>query len=51
MKEMGHLIYCPQSENLLSVVRTLQSLSRCVHLCMRVCVPHDSIATLLTRAP
>ena len=47
MKEMGHLIYCPQSENLHSVVRTLQSLSRCV--C--VCVPLDSIATLLTRAP
>ena len=36
MTEMGHLIYCPQSENLRSVVRTLQSLSMCVCVC--VCV-------------
>ena len=47
MKEMRHLIYCPQSENLHSVVRTLQSLSMCV--C--VCVCPMTVATLSTRAP
>ena len=51
MTEMGHLIYCPQSENLLSVVRTLQTLSMCVCVCVCVCVPHDSSYTLPTRAP
>ena len=53
MKEMGHLIYCPQSENLYSVVRTLQSWSMCVCVCvcMHACVCPMTVATLPTRAP
>ena len=41
MKEMGHLIYCPESESLHSVMRTLQSLSMCVcvRACVHVCAP------------
>ena len=58
MTEMGHLIYCPWSENLHSVVRTLQSLSMCVCVCVCACVgawvwvPLDSsYFNLSTRAP
>ena len=42
MMERGHLIHCPQSEILRSVVRTLQSLSMCVCVRACMCVPHDS---------